>query len=271
MECFSFKIPSSWKSNCHGVWTLINNVFQIELLSEDDEFKYLSATKSETQGARIPIYSVHVSSNGKSWVVRRSYENFEFLDRQAHQCIWDRKYSQLPVIPQEENVTPTNGRSHKVSLNPGTVDSIFSLNWIFVQLVFRSEKGRCQFLFYAAPLQCQTFALTLYSRCSALKLQQDSCGFSSFHIRKEITRLTLCFSRFNAVLEEALAGYPLMWCRFPVNLSLQECKNRLHATRKGLRVSVWKKCSFWKIGGACVETCALARALSIADFLNCVF
>ena len=57
-----------------------------------------------------------MSSNGKSWVVRRSYENFEFLDRQAHQCIFDRKYSQLSVIPQEENVTPTNGRSHKRGL-----------------------------------------------------------------------------------------------------------------------------------------------------------
>ena len=55
-------------------------------------------------------------SHGKSWVVRRSYENFEFLDRQAHQCIFDRKYSHLPIIPQEENVTPNNGQSHKVRM-----------------------------------------------------------------------------------------------------------------------------------------------------------
>ena len=108
-------------------------------MSEDDEFKYLSATKSETQGA-IPIYSVHVSSNGKSWVVRRSYENFEFLDRQAHQCIFDRKYSQLSVIPQEENVTPTNGRSHKVSMNPSNGFNLqFKLDFYAVSFEVRKK------------------------------------------------------------------------------------------------------------------------------------
>ena len=88
---------------------------QIELLSEDDEVKSLPATKNENHQV-IRVYSVQVTSNGKSWVVRRSYENFEFLDRQAHQCIFTRKNSQLPTIPQEENVTPNNGQSHKVRI-----------------------------------------------------------------------------------------------------------------------------------------------------------
>ena len=89
--------------------------FQLELLSEDDELKSLPATKNESVHA-IRVYSVQVTSHKKTWVVRRSFENFEFLDRQAHQCIFDRKYSQLPLIPQEENVTPTNGQSHKVGM-----------------------------------------------------------------------------------------------------------------------------------------------------------
>jgi hypothetical protein len=87
----------------------------LELLSEDDELKSLPATKNESVHA-IRVYSVQVTSHKKTWVVRRSFENFEFLDRQAHQCIFDRKYSQLPLIPQEENVTPTNGQSHKDSV-----------------------------------------------------------------------------------------------------------------------------------------------------------
>ena len=75
--------------------------------------KSIFSTKNDSVHA-LRVFSVSVHSHGKSWVVRRSYENFEFLDRQAHQCIFDRKYSQLPVIPQEENVTPNNGQSHKV-------------------------------------------------------------------------------------------------------------------------------------------------------------
>ena len=86
---------------------------QIELLSEDDELKSLPATKNETHTS-IRVFSVQVTSHGKTWIVRRSFENFEFLDKQAHQCIFDRKYSQLNPIPQEENVKCQNGQSHKV-------------------------------------------------------------------------------------------------------------------------------------------------------------
>lgn len=89
--------------------------FQIALLSEEDEVKSLPATKNDAHQS-LRVYSVQVTSHSKSWIVRRSYENFEFLDRQAHQCIFDRKYSQLAVIPQEENVIPNNGQSHKVSI-----------------------------------------------------------------------------------------------------------------------------------------------------------
>ena len=105
--------------------------FQLELLSEDDELKSLPATKNESVHA-IRVYSVQVTSHKKTWVVRRSFENFEFLDRQAHQCIFDRKYSQLPLIPQEENVTPTNGQSHKV----GIILFFYKLSW-FKQGLFK--------------------------------------------------------------------------------------------------------------------------------------
>ena len=87
--------------------------FQIELLSEEEELKSLA--KNDTAQSIVPLFCVQVTSNSKTWVVRRSYENFEFLDRQAHKCVFDRKYSQLAVIPQEENILPNNGQSHKVS------------------------------------------------------------------------------------------------------------------------------------------------------------
>ena len=66
-----------------------------------------------------------------------------------------------------------------------------------MQLVLRSEK-RCQFLLCSAMSNfCINLIHGVELGSSALKLK-ESCGFSSFYIRKEITRLTLCFSRFNA-------------------------------------------------------------------------
>ena len=89
---------------------------QIELLSEEEELKSLTV-KSEQNSPLIQLFSVQVTSNGKTWMIRRSYENFEFLDCSAHKCVFDRKYSQLPVIPQEENILPNNGQSHKVGID----------------------------------------------------------------------------------------------------------------------------------------------------------
>nr|XP_045581735.1 GTPase-activating protein CdGAPr-like isoform X3 [Procambarus clarkii] len=47
---------------------------------------------------------VQVASLGRSWVLRRTYENFRFLDRQLHRCCYDRKVSRLPELPPEENL-----------------------------------------------------------------------------------------------------------------------------------------------------------------------
>ncbi|KAG8177293.1 hypothetical protein JTE90_023610 [Oedothorax gibbosus] len=43
-------------------------------------------------------YCVQVTSNGKSWQIRRSLDNFQMLDRQLHRCVYDRKFSALKEI-----------------------------------------------------------------------------------------------------------------------------------------------------------------------------
>ena len=115
--CFSWKNLFFCKMLISCFWSHISLffvlLFQIELLSEEEELKSLA--KNDTAQSIVPLFCVQVTSNSKTWVVRRSYENFEFLDRQAHKCVFDRKYSQLAVIPQEENILPNNGQSHKVS------------------------------------------------------------------------------------------------------------------------------------------------------------
>ncbi|KAL0984977.1 hypothetical protein UPYG_G00151340 [Umbra pygmaea] len=45
------------------------------------------------------VFLVQVSCQGKTWMVRRSYEEFCTLDAHLHQCIYDRRYSQLLPLP----------------------------------------------------------------------------------------------------------------------------------------------------------------------------
>uniref|UniRef100_A0A6Q2ZA42 Rho GTPase activating protein 33 n=1 Tax=Esox lucius TaxID=8010 RepID=A0A6Q2ZA42_ESOLU len=49
--------------------------------------------------AKDLVFLVHVSCQGKMWMVRRSYEEFCTLDAHLHQCIYDRRYSQLLPLP----------------------------------------------------------------------------------------------------------------------------------------------------------------------------
>ncbi|MFT7800689.1 rho GTPase-activating protein 33-like isoform X2, partial [Arapaima gigas] len=49
--------------------------------------------------AKDLVFLVQVSCQGKSWMVRRSYEEFRTLDAHLHQCIYDRRYSQLLPLP----------------------------------------------------------------------------------------------------------------------------------------------------------------------------
>ncbi|TRY82730.1 hypothetical protein DNTS_005487 [Danionella cerebrum] len=52
-----------------------------------------------TGSAKDLVFLVQVSCQGKTWVVRRSYEEFRTLDAHLHQCIYDRRYSQLLALP----------------------------------------------------------------------------------------------------------------------------------------------------------------------------
>ena len=66
----------------------------------------LSFINDETTPGAERLYVVEVHSRGKTWNVKRNLEDFRLLDRQCHQCVYDRKYSQLSEIPMEENLNP---------------------------------------------------------------------------------------------------------------------------------------------------------------------
>ncbi|XP_067266860.1 rho GTPase-activating protein 33 isoform X2 [Chanodichthys erythropterus] len=64
------------------------------------QFANEQSDASWTSGsAKDLVFLVQVSCQGKTWMVRRSYEEFRTLDAHLHQCIYDRRYSQLLVLP----------------------------------------------------------------------------------------------------------------------------------------------------------------------------
>lgn len=46
-------------------------------------------------------YTLQVTSREECWLIQRSFENFTMLDSQLHQCIYDRKVSQLTELKME--------------------------------------------------------------------------------------------------------------------------------------------------------------------------
>ncbi|XP_068600209.1 LOW QUALITY PROTEIN: rho GTPase-activating protein 32 [Brachionichthys hirsutus] len=61
-------------------------------------------TRNESESKDL-VYLVHIYCQGRSWIVKRSYEDFRVLDKHLHLCIYDRRFSQLPELPRLENLT----------------------------------------------------------------------------------------------------------------------------------------------------------------------
>ena len=78
-------------------------------MSDEDEVKPLL---SYNDSGQRELFSIQVTSLNKTWIVKRSYKDFVFLDKQCHQCVFDRKISLLPELPSEASL----GSANKVGL-----------------------------------------------------------------------------------------------------------------------------------------------------------
>lgn len=62
----------------------------------------LAAQQPDTNGNGLSMqdlrFLVKIACQGKEWLVRRSWEDFRMLDSHLHQCIYDRRFSQLPEL-----------------------------------------------------------------------------------------------------------------------------------------------------------------------------
>ena len=72
----------------------------------------------------------------RRWLIRRTLEDFQSLDRQLHTCVYDRRYSQLPVIHQRENMV----HGDKVSIM-----IILIIITVPVEIILKVLDGWCQY------------------------------------------------------------------------------------------------------------------------------
>lgn len=56
------------------------------------------------EGSIEVMSNYNVSLQGRSWIVKRSYEDFRVLDKHLHLCIYDRRFSQLSELPRSDAV-----------------------------------------------------------------------------------------------------------------------------------------------------------------------
>ncbi|XP_062394653.1 rho GTPase-activating protein 33 isoform X2 [Sardina pilchardus] len=66
---------------------------ELQFANEQNDASWTSSATKDL------VFLVQVSCQGKTWMVRRSYEEFRTLDAHLHQCIYDRRYSQLLPLP----------------------------------------------------------------------------------------------------------------------------------------------------------------------------
>nr|CAD7257131.1 unnamed protein product [Timema shepardi] len=71
----------------------------LQVCLHEEELKSLLYEDSDSKW-----WHVAVTSLGKTWILRRSYDNFRLLDQRLHQCIYDRKFSELAELPPQGDI-----------------------------------------------------------------------------------------------------------------------------------------------------------------------
>lgn len=73
----------------------------------------LSFAEEQTEGkkdgldSKEPLFVVQICCQSRSWLVKRSYEDFRVLDKHLHLCIYDRRFSKLTELPRIDSLKDT--------------------------------------------------------------------------------------------------------------------------------------------------------------------
>ncbi|XP_029571206.1 rho GTPase-activating protein 32 isoform X3 [Salmo trutta] len=73
----------------------------------------LSFAEEQTEGkkdgldSKEPLFVAQICCQSRSWLVKRSYEDFRVLDKHLHLCIYDRRFSKLTELPRIDSLKDT--------------------------------------------------------------------------------------------------------------------------------------------------------------------
>ncbi len=71
--------------------------------TNDDNEQIINNFKQQFDDHDSTLFHIQVTSNDKKWILSRTYENFCYLDKHLHDCIFDRKFSCLDEIRKLDN------------------------------------------------------------------------------------------------------------------------------------------------------------------------
>jgi hypothetical protein len=76
-----------------------------------------SSSASSSSSSSDIWFNVQVTSNEKRWIIYRTYDNFRYLDKYLHDCIFDRKLSCLDELaPTSQQKSPVSSSQLKHQL-----------------------------------------------------------------------------------------------------------------------------------------------------------
>ncbi|GAB1603250.1 uncharacterized protein LOC115221295 isoform X1 [Argonauta hians] len=73
---------------------------QLQLCEDQENYHH----RGNTEEGELQ-FMLRVMSKDKTWNIRRSYDNFRMLDKQLHKCIFDRRFSHLPELGSQSDIS----------------------------------------------------------------------------------------------------------------------------------------------------------------------
>lgn len=119
-----------------------------------------SSISASTSTSESHLFPVQVTANEKRWIIYRSYENFRYLDKYLHDCIFDRKFSCLdelvalswPINPDSSSVsggTISKASKKQVVTSAATNDFLKQLRQMLAAYLVRFSE-----IAFVNPINC---------------------------------------------------------------------------------------------------------------------
>jgi hypothetical protein len=109
-------------------------------------------SSSSSSAAESHLFHLQVTANEKRWIIYRSYENFRYLDKHLHDCIFDRKFSCLEepvVLGSSHNGTESTTTTSTSAKKKATVEMIKQLRHTLAVYLTRFSE-----IAFVNPINC---------------------------------------------------------------------------------------------------------------------